>query len=551
VNPLYLRRGGQVEGPFDPAEVRRRFAAGEWPRRTMSWKAGERQWMSLARRWPSGSRLADNALGVIGTVLVFALAVILITVPGRLYVRLPNALQTQGFLIAAVAGGLCCAIALTAAMVYRAWKRARRVAIHDALCILVTLMVGAASIALCRQAVRLVQTEDSFSNATISYDATAKVIRVQGSIGHRFSQDLADALVQHGDARAVVISSLGGLLDQAFKAVEVMSKAHLPLRIDGDCASACGLMWAGVPMREMTDASRIGLHQNRTVGDMPVEMTAATTHQLDEESVQFLAAAGFTPAMLQRRAETPPGRVYWLSAVDVMTAGIDAKVIGGDGQPVSVETAKWAVIVAAWGRHSLTGRLYQAIAEHEPALADTYKNRLYAALHGDNAPWFHYEDGQLETSAIRQAFAQVSDQALMDWAQSRQRDLAEASQSGSTATCAFLTATTPVETLDAVTRKRVNDHALARTLALVDAIPDARGLPASPVDVQTWSGDFSSYSRQLVARLQQQGYPTDSSQWNSLQRCNYSSEFLLGAEHMPLASGAGIVRYSLVGRRTR
>ncbi|GLQ95806.1 GYF domain-containing protein [Dyella mobilis] len=544
---LYLRRGGRVEGPFDPLEARKRYAGGEWPRQTMSWRPGEKRWTSLAKRWPTGNNAGSMLLGFIATALIFVLAAALIGIPGRLFIYLPNALQTQRFLVEVVAGALGGAVVLTAFTTYRSWKRTRRLALHEALCILLTLMVGASSIALCRQAMKLVQTEDNFPNASIVYDDVARVIRVHGTIGHRFSQDLADALAGNGGAQAVVINSPGGLLDQAFKSVDVLIKAHLPLRIDGDCASACGLLWAGVPLREMTDASRIGLHQNRTVSDLPAEMTAATMKHLDEESIKLLASAGFTPAMLQRRAVTPPGSVYWLSAVDVMTAGIDAKVIGVDGRPVSVDTAKWAVIVAAWGKHSLTGQLYQAIALHEPALADTYKDKLYAALHGSNMPWFHYEDGLLETSAIKQAFAQVPDRALMDWAQSRQHDLADASQSGSASTCAFLTATATIETLDAITRRRVNDHALARTLALVNAIPG--NALAQAVDVQPWAGEFSDYSRQLVTRLRQQGYPTDTAQWTSLQRCNYSSEFLLGAVQMPLASGAGIVRYSLVGRQ--
>jgi ATP-dependent protease ClpP protease subunit len=412
---------------------------------------------------------------------------------------------------------------------------------------MLTVMGGMTSMGLCVQTVGLSGTEHRLANASVYYDQTAHVIRIEGLMGHRFHRDLADALSQHGDAQAVVINSPGGLLDQAFKAAAAIKQAKLPLRVDGECASACGLMWASVPQRQMTASSRIGLHQNHTISDLPTQLTVATTQRMEDESVEVLSSAGFTGDMLRHRAETPPAKMYWLDAVDIMTSGIDAKVLDASGQPVDVATAKWAVLSASWGKGSATGLLYQAIAAHEPSLVDTYEDRLYNALHSKNWPLLRYEDGLLETAALRQALTQVSDQAVMDWTRRRQLDLAEASRRGNQQACDLMTGHAGNEPIDASTRKWVTNHSIARTTLLVDAIPATAQAADAPIATRQAADDFAAYVRGLLAQVKQEGYPADSASWSSMQHCTYANRFLQGLEQMPLASGAEIIRYNEAG----
>jgi ATP-dependent protease ClpP protease subunit len=233
----------------------------------------------------------------------------------------------------------------------------------------------------------------------IGYDASARAIHINGTIGHRFSSSVADALNHHGDAKVVIINSPGGLLTEAFKAADMLAKSRIPLRVDGMCASACGLMWASVPMREMTVTSRVGLHQNRMITDVPVEISAAVSNKLEAESTEALRAAGFTPYMLRQRELTPPARMYWLTSADIMMAGISTKVLDAQQQPVSLSAAKWIVITAAWGKQSLTAQIYQAIGEREPSLAHSYGDSLYWALSANNLQTFYAEDRNLRQGA--------------------------------------------------------------------------------------------------------------------------------------------------------
>ena len=548
MSALYLRVGGCVEGPFDPAAVRLRLSAGELSWHTMSWKAGEKSWESLAKRWRTGS-LWGEVLGIGGTLLVLALLIVVMGIPGRFYRYLPESLQTEAFLFGGVGVGLACATALTTALVFRSWKHYRRLPLLHALCLLLTLMGGAMSIALCMQTTAIVKAEDRLPNAAINYDQTTRAISVRGMIGHHFSRAMAAELRAHGDATVIVIDSPGGLLDQAFNAADMIKESRLPLRVDGMCASACGLIWAAVPNRQMTASSRIGLHQNRMLGDLPVELTAAGSQEMEDKSTAVLTAAGFTDEMLRHRAATPPGKMFWVNAVDIMTAAINAKVVDAHGQPMNLAAAKWMVIASAWGNGSPTDQLYLAIGAHEPALVDTYENRLYDALHGDNLALFRSFDRMMETQAIRQAFSQVPDLAVMEWARSRQHDLAQADQAGNKAACAILTGRASGEPVDAATRTWVNEHSVARTIALINAMPDAPVSLVAQVDVRGAADDFAVYARGIVAHLTQQGFPANAVSWNSLQHCEYSNEFLLGAEKMPLVSGANIVRYGEIGNR--
>lgn len=549
MSALYVRSGGRVEGPFDPAEVRRRLSAGELSLRTMSWKAGEKNWRSLAKRWPTGVAL-DHVLAVCGPLLVLALAVLMLGIPGRLYSSLPDAWQTQGFLAGAVGVCLACAVVLTTIMVWRGWRRRHRLSLTYAMCLMLTLMGGSASVALCVRTIGVVKAEDAFASALFHYDAATQAIQIRGMIGHRFSTDLAAMLRAHGDAARVTIDSQGGLVDQAFKAAKLIKQAQLPLRVDGMCASACSLLWAAVPHREMVVSSRIGLHQNRMIGDIPVELAVGASRQLEDESTDALSSAGFTDAMQRRRAETPPAKMYWLTAVDIINAGIQAKMLDAQGRPADMAVIKWAVVASAWGRGSLSEQLYTAIGLHERTIADTYENRLYNAFQANNMTLFHYEDRLMETDAVRQAFAQATDQAVMDFAQSRERDVAAASQDANAAECGLLNNTKDAQLADTATRTRMNEHTLIRTMALINAIPVAAG-PVLPVDIRSAASDYSAYSSRIVGQLHQQGYPADVARWNSLQRCSYSNAFLQGAGQMPLARGAMIVRYGEVGRYLR
>jgi hypothetical protein len=547
---LYLRAGERNEGPFDPDEVRRRLSGGELPSHTMSWRPGERGWKSLAKRWPHGSlqnRLAW-LVALLGLLMAFALDAALMTVPGRLFVHLPDSLQTKVFLHLFVSIGVVVSVALTAALVATRWMRAHRIPLPHALCVMLTLMATATSIALCKQTGALVDAEDRFPNALINYDESAHAIHISGMIGHRFSSDLADTLMHHGDARMVVINSTGGLLRESFRAADMLVKAHLPLRVDGICASACGLMWATVPDREMTLLSRIGLHQNRMIVDLPAELAAAVNQDLETKSTYALSSAGFTPDMLRYRAETPPNRMYWLTSADIMVAGIRARVLDAHEQPVSLSKAKWAMLTGAWGKNSLSAEIYQAIAEREPSLADVYGPRLYDAFHANNMTLFHSIDRALEAQALQQAFREAPDQAVMAWAQSRQYDMAAASQNGNVAECGLLTSTKDAELADAATRKRLNERGLSRNLALLNAMPPATAGSMAFIDIHSAAASFSTYSSRIVGQLRQQGYPADTSHWSSLQHCGYSNALLQGAEQMPLASGAMMVRYGEVGR---
>ena len=548
MSTLYLRSAGRMEGPFDPAEVRRRLSAGEVSRWTMSWRVGEKRWQSLGRRWPEG-QVWDALLAVGGTVLVLVLVIAIIGIPGRLYMHLPDAWQTKAFVLSAVAVGITGAAAVSLLLARRNRQRNRRLSLPGALCVMLTVMGAMISMGLCVQIVGLIGAENQFANASFGYDAATHAIRIQGPIGHRFESDLDDALSKHRDAQAIVIDSPGGLLDQAFNAATAIKQAKLPLRVERECASACALMWAAVPLRQMIDSARIGLHQNRAVGDSPSELSNAATKEMEDESNDALSSAGFTGEMMRQRAETPPAKMYWLNAVDIMTAGIDAKVLDVAGQPVDEATAKWVVLSSSWGKDSLTERFYQIIAVHEPALADTYEDRLYNALHSKNWPLFRYEDREMETAALRQAFTQVSDQAVMDWTRSRQQDIADANRRGNKLACDLLDGHAGNEVVGAESRKWVAERSLVRNITLVAAMPAAPQTMDAPMDMRKAVDDYETYVRSALARVKQEGYPASSAAWSGMQHCNYANEFLQGLEQMPVASGAEIVRYSESGRR--
>lgn len=546
MSSFYLRHEGQTIGPIDMAEVRRRVSAGELPLGAMSWRIGEQRWVSLARRW-SVDRGAHSVLDACAMLLVLAAWTVMLGLPGRLYPYLPDTLQTMLFLIAAVAVGTACAVTVTVRLARRQWRQRHRLSLSSAMCVTLTLVVAVISVSLCRQTLGLLLIEDKMPDATVSYDAGLHAVQLRGRIGHRFDHHLVAALRAHPDARMVTVSSPGGLVEEAFKAADIIAKARLPLRIDGECASACSLMWAAVPQREMTIESHIGLHQNRLLGDLPVQMTWRTRRDMERQSTDALISAGFTRDMLQHRAETPPGRMYWLDAVDILEAGVDAKVWDAAQKPASLPAAKWAVIAWAWGKDNPVRQFYLAVGAHEPEIAASYENRLYSALHQKQYALFVSQDRLFEAAALRQALREAPDQAVLDWARSREEDLADASQSLDDAACNVLTGRAVNGPLDTRTRERLRTHSFHRGAALIDAMAAPAGQVFPMHGAPYAAFDVASYSRSVVGKLRGQGFPADIRQWTDRQQCIYSREFLHGIQAMPPAHAAEIVRYSEMG----
>ena len=323
-NPrMHLRQQGQQQGPFDEDDVRRWYDAGELGIEVLSWRAGEPRWQSLGRRWPPARhRRAPRQwpASLIGVSLIAT--AVLVALPAWSFRVLPSAAQ-----LPRVLWTLECALVALALLIVivTGWRIRRRgqapsvVFVTGAIVIALGAIVG---FSLAKVSAPLLAYRLTQSNALVYFDPKSHDIVIKGAIGARLSDDLEGIIRAHPDAMKVLIRSQGGFVEDAFRAADVINAAQLPLEVVGYCASACVLLWAKVPQREMAPGAQLGLHQNRLEYDFDPALDTKVKDKLEVRSTEALQQAGFSSRLQRERSSTPPEKMFWVSVDDARSEGV-------------------------------------------------------------------------------------------------------------------------------------------------------------------------------------------------------------------------------------
>lgn len=164
---------------------------------------------------------------------------------------------------------------------------------------------------------------DDLGDASVSAMAGDSVLYVSGVIGPNFERDVATAIALQRGIRRIVIDSPGGLRAQALRVGALAERLGIAVRIDGQCASACVLLWATADRREITAGSRIGLHRSSLADDLPID--AATRERLmrrnDDETIAVLRDARFPAPIVHAAASTPAHAMTWFDASELAALG--------------------------------------------------------------------------------------------------------------------------------------------------------------------------------------------------------------------------------------
>ncbi|MFC0678988.1 hypothetical protein ACFFGH_14175 [Lysobacter korlensis] len=162
------------------------------------------------------------------------------------------------------------------------------------------------------------------AEAMVEYDATQQALQVSGPMGPRFEARVRAMLDSHPDVRRLIVRSPGGTRRQALHVARLVNARGISIRVAGQCASACALMWAAADAREMTADSRLGLHQSRLDGPLmfPEAMTQQINADNDRETDAVLRAAGFPEHVVARGSATPAASMSWFDAHELQREGV-------------------------------------------------------------------------------------------------------------------------------------------------------------------------------------------------------------------------------------
>ncbi|MCL1628657.1 MULTISPECIES: hypothetical protein [Roseinatronobacter] len=95
-------------------------------------------------------------------------------------------------------------------------------------------------------------------NLALSEDGTS--FRFSGLVDFGLTRDLRALAREHPNVKRILLNSQGGYIAEARGAVTVLKARGIATHVEGHCASACALIFAGGTARSLDPEARIGLH---------------------------------------------------------------------------------------------------------------------------------------------------------------------------------------------------------------------------------------------------------------------------------------------------
>lgn len=151
-----------------------------------------------------------------------------------------------------------------------------------------------------------------------------------GRMGHAFDIRMASALKRFPQARELVIASGGGSGLDAERAAKRLNRNSIAVRIAGDCASACALLWASANTRQATPKARIGLHAPGPDTKTLAPFRRRAMEQGRQKTGAALRAAKFPDEMIRRGLATPGTSIYWIDVPTMRRAGVAFETVDGE-----------------------------------------------------------------------------------------------------------------------------------------------------------------------------------------------------------------------------
>lgn len=506
---IYLHVHGQLRGPLPLAAVQQAYQQGEHAGNVMSWRPGEPRWRSLAARWASRRSRSGAAPALLLCVSMLALGCVF-GVAAPLGLDRPFGLWLRDAPLQS-AGSAIAMLLAAAALAWRVWRRRGERQGGSVLLGLAWLAVATCVGAALWQSWRFEATRHADGDARMHASADGRVLRIDGPIGPRFVPDLERALARSPAPRRIDIDSPGGLVMDALDAAALVAERGIPVRVTGRCASACTLLWAGAPRREIEVLGRIGLHQARIDGNLPKAWKASGLAEGEPRSLALLRAAGFGPVLLGLRARTPPEQVAWASAQALLDDGVSARVVGARGERASAAELAMADAMVRAHADADSAAMYVAYAGIAPRSGLEQAQRLQHALTVADDVELQREVHEATQALHYLAFDAADDGALRDWGRVVHAQLLRAVRARDVPACAAYVA--GLEATPDPAQARVRKRAL---VALLEGIAPQRSARKSDL----------MHGLDLLERLQtpfralvDKGYPEDFAHWNDLQQC--------------------------------
>lgn len=145
-------------------------------------------------------------------------------------------------------------------------------------------------------------------------------LQFQGMITFGLTGRLQEILAQNPDATTLTLTSPGGQLYEARGAAKIILAYGLDTHAEGECASACTLLFAAGTSRSMAPDARLGFHGYglESGGSLPHVDVGGE----QEKDLQFFRSRGVRQDFTAQIFKTPPDGMFFITQREASAAGL-------------------------------------------------------------------------------------------------------------------------------------------------------------------------------------------------------------------------------------
>ena len=155
---------------------------------------------------------------------------------------------------------------------------------------------------------------------TLEIDADGRVLHFSGTVDFGLTAALREAVAAHPLIRLVILDSNGGYIAEARGAVSILRAHAIATHVEGHCASACALIFAGGAQRTLGPDARLGLHGYAIRNDRHYGMIDPRVEM--QRDLAIYRAQAISEDFIAKLADLPPSPMWYPGHAELEAAGM-------------------------------------------------------------------------------------------------------------------------------------------------------------------------------------------------------------------------------------
>ncbi|MCK8463292.1 hypothetical protein MUY35_05445 [Aliiroseovarius sp. S1339] len=154
----------------------------------------------------------------------------------------------------------------------------------------------------------------------LTVDADEQMILFHGEITLGVTKRMADLLAQNADLRTVYLDSTGGNIFEARGVAKLVAAAGLDTHVDGQCSSACTIVFVAGTQRTSGPEARIGFHGYALLNAAKLPQFDVSAEQ-ERDRASFMKQ-GVSETFLNRIYDSPNTSIWFPNRDELLRAGV-------------------------------------------------------------------------------------------------------------------------------------------------------------------------------------------------------------------------------------